>query len=143
MARDKPFRNQMPGARMDSSQDFITGGSMAVTSTHTDIPGMSRSITSPGTSAVWIVTFSGWLLCGTTAYTTLVELNVSGTGGGVQPGNAIMSGNPTGSTCSQTWRVTGLSAGAHTFKCVAFTNAVGQTGTVAGTHSSMIIERKA
>jgi len=114
----------------------ITGGNMTANSTHTDIPGVTLSVTSPGTTAIWLVTISAYVVT-PVGWTTLIELLADGTATGgliVQVGST----GGTAGTISGMWIVTGLASGARVLKARVYTGAAGQTSTVAGAPNTWI-----
>jgi hypothetical protein len=76
-----------------------------------------------------------------TGHTVITELTVDGAAQSLNPVNGGSASQSI--TISGEWRITGLSAGSHTFIFRARMAAAGQTGTIAGGgNSKLIVERQ-
>lgn len=135
---DAFFSGIVAGEAFRTWQAFNTGGNLNLSgTTYVDIPGETLTITCPGPSAVYLVRNDSYASTNAN-HTAIGRLLVDGT---AQSGSWVAEGPAL--TIGFTWRVTGLSAGSHTFKMQAAMAAAGQVGLVAGTpNGSLMIERK-
>jgi len=129
------------GAGADSWQVACSSTATANSTSNVTIAGWSQAVTSPGTSAVYLVTLDpDWTItvAGTTA---IIELLVDGV---AQTATMVLADSgTTRGAYSKTWRITGLAAGTRTFTART-RNTAGSTGSTVGvTHSLMTVERKA
>jgi hypothetical protein len=116
-----------------------SGSNMSVTSTVTDIPGLTRTWTVPAGGGTYLIRFYGWIIP-TAGHTVIVACFVDSPWTTPTGGAAVQSGSGNG-TVSYEWRVT-LAAGSHTVKLRAYTAAAGQTGIIAGGgNSQMVVTR--
>lgn len=128
------------GAGMDSVEVLKTGSQVINTTTSTDVTDLTTNVTSPGTTAVWIAHVA-LDVEHTTAGTFIGELWVDGAAVSGQiivqigNGNRIVTGRP--------WRITGLAAGSKNIKVRAKMLGGSTSATVAATHSTLVVERKA
>lgn len=108
--------------------------------TQVDIPDLSYSFTSPGPDAVWLVDGIVDFKQNGTVNTAIGFCAVDGV---MQVGQIIFTSTVANTriTATQSWRVTGLAAGAHTIKMGAYTTAAGSNFTVASNHTSMRVRR--
>lgn len=128
------------GAGMDTWQVACTSNCTATSTTNVTISGLSQAVTTPGTSAVYLVRLDlSWATAAGTS--SIVELLVDGTPQTVQLIQATAGTDA--QSVSKTWRITGLSASSHTFTARLRNTAGGTSATVAATNSVMTIERKA
>lgn len=122
----------------DNVMVTASGNAAPTSTTNVTIPGISSTITSPGTSSAWMVEICADVLIGGTAGGNIVGLLIDG----AEHASLIVSAGAAAGRFAATkrWRITGLSAGSHTF--TARTRSQGAyTTTVNQTHTTMTVER--
>lgn len=124
---------------LDSSQVAQSGAVTPNGTANSTLTGLSSSVTSPGTAAVYMVeidpdvTFAG-------AQTNIIELLVDGV---AQTAQLITGAAATGYRFDghKKWRITGLAAGSRTFTARTRNTAAGTNATVNLTHTLMTVTR--
>ena len=126
------------GAGFDTWQVAASATANPTSTTNVTIAGFSQAVTSPSTSAVYLAHIHADIEI--TTGVQIIELLVDGV---AQAAQLVTQGNGTRQPGSKLWRITGLSAGSHTFTART-RNTAGSTNTrVWAGHSLMTIERKA
>lgn len=124
----------------DDAMDTASGNAAPSSTANVTIPGLSVTVTSPGTGAAWMVNLDCDVLIGAAPGGNIVGLLVDG----VEHPSLIVSAGPASGrfAASKRYRITGLAAGDHVF--TARTRSQGAyTTTVNQTHSTMTVERVA
>jgi hypothetical protein len=105
-----------------------------------DIPGMTVTVNAPGADAVYHVHVSMDVAQNSTTATFVGRFEVDSV---EQLGQIVLTTTTSGERMSvaQNWRVTGLSAGSHTFKMRSSLTSSGNW-TVRNTHSTMLVSRE-
>ena len=143
IGRDLTITRYGVGAGMDSWQVACSSAASPNSTTNVTISGLSQTVTSPGTSAVYNVTIEADIQITVANTINVIELLVDGTAQTVQLVTFCSTANTWRGTGSRTWRITGLSAGSHTFTSRT-RNTAGSTGaSIAATHTLMTVDRKA
>jgi hypothetical protein len=123
------------GTGFDTQQDAPSGNTSPTGTTNSTVAGLSITVTSVGTGSVFLVTIDGDVTF-TGAGTNIIELLVDGTPEAVQ---LLSFGAASGArqNGSKTWRITGLSAGSHTFTARTRHSAAVSVSTVTAAHTLM------
>lgn len=122
----------------DNVMATASGNAAPTSTTNVTIPGISATVTSPGTNAAWMIDLDCDVLIGASAGGNIVGLLIDG----AEHASLIVSAGAAAARFAATkrYRITGLSAGSHTF--TARTRSQGAyTTTVNQTHSTMTVER--
>ncbi|WP_159540873.1 hypothetical protein [Aeromicrobium sp. 9AM] len=130
----------LPGlATNESYQVSLPSTVNVAVTTNVTLTGLTQSVTSPGTTAVYDVSIDADVQVGVTATTNTIECLVDGTAETKQllsGGVALWRGS-----ASKTWRITGLSAGSHTFSFRS-KNTTAQSVNISS-HTAMVVKRTA
>lgn len=119
-----------------SQQDSPSGNAAPTGTANVTIPGLSITITSAGTSAAHLVTIDADVRMDDANTVNEIELLVDGVAEAVR---LITSGQALNARIagSKTWRITGLSAGAHTFTARTHNAGAATDATVFAAHTFM------
>jgi hypothetical protein len=125
---------------IDFQQDTQSGDVTPNGTANSSLTGLSITVTSPGTSAVYAVEIDADVSF-TGAQTNLIELLVDGV---AETPQLISGASASGQRIDghKKWRVTGLAAGSRTFTAQTRNTGVGTAATVRATHTLMTVERK-
>ena len=128
------------GAGFDTWQVPCSSNATATSTTNVTIAGFSQAVTSPGAAAVYMVEIDAQLAtaAGTAAIIELLVDGVAQTAQIIQSTSALETHRVHGK-----WRITGLSAGSHTFTARLRNSAAATSSVVTAGNSLMTIERKA
>lgn len=133
-----------PAPRPRGNPGFVRASSgLTVTTTQTLVPGVSVTVRSPATDAIFMVHATADVSQPAEGSTLTVELLVDTVS---QTGHIMARGATTGTvitglrgTYGQTWMVTGLTEGDHTFELVASKNSSSGTFTVNATNTTLAV----
>lgn len=140
------FRNSVDArvttlAPTDTWQVTCSSNANPTSTTNVTIAGLSQSVTSPGTSAVYLVTIDADWSIATANTVAIIELLVDGS---AQTASMLNFSSGTGRwSLSKTWRITGLSAASHTFTARTRNTAGSSSSIVNATNTQMTIQRRA
>lgn len=138
---DRAFYDARYAPATESVQDVQSADVTPNGTTPSALTGLSIAVTSPGTSAVYMVTIDADVTF-VGSQTNLIELLVDGVAESAQLiSGAAASGYRING--SKMWRITGLAAGSRTFTAQTKNSGAGTNATVKQTHTLMTVQRVA